>query len=378
MLGKTNTMFVAADESASIQMVTEHILTPSASDIIKIEFLNDRYIAFLSDDKVLMGTDINSLSIVVKEGSPLLASHVIHMDSKYYFSSVARDSDAVTSTNASVYVTQNFIDFQTIQIYEKANFIGLYKTGLEKAVIIISKKLSGDTSENFYMSVLNSLEGYEESAAVFFRIQVKSIDGYYAKISRIIKEKIFVYTAATKSSLAIQVIISLDGTVKEAEAQMMGYANGYFFSLTSQYQLYYSVNGVDYGYLGNLPDAITNFFIAEYEDGAIGLFFKQSEVQKFTIAETPAKLMEALSKAVDATIIGELRSCINKGMYTYIGCTGGTIIKTNIDYSGSGNIPDVTVIKTLSAKQALEKANQYTDVKMKELADRIAALETAF
>lgn len=374
MLGKTNTMFVASAESASIQMITEHILTPSASDIIKIEFLNDRYIAFLSDDKILAGTDINNLSIIIKDGSPLLANHVIYMEDKYYFSSVARDSTNATTTNANVYVTQNFTDFQTIQIREKANFIGLYKTDDEKAVIIINQKAGNDPSEIVYMGVLKTLEGYEESTADFSRILIGNIKSYSAKTSMIIKGKVFIYTDSTTFSPAHHAIVSLDGTVTKASSKMTGYVNGYFFS-NVQNQLYYSINGVDYKYLGNLPDSVTNFFIAEYEDGVIGLFFKQSGVQRFAAAETPAKLMEAINNVVDVNIIGELCACINKGIYTYIGCTGGTILKTSIDYSGSGNVPDVTVIKTLSAKQALEKANQYTDVKIKELSDRITALE---
>lgn len=52
---------------------------------------------------------------------------------------------------------------------------------------------------------------------------------------------------------------------------------------------------------------------------------------------------------------------------TYLGFTGGIIVKLYIDQDGTTQLPDVQLIKTLSAKQALAQAKQYTDEKVAEL-----------
>lgn len=68
MLGKTNLLFVAEDEAAELAFKPEYILTSSSGNILKIEYINNLYFVFTSDNKVLYGSDINSLQTLKKDG----------------------------------------------------------------------------------------------------------------------------------------------------------------------------------------------------------------------------------------------------------------------------------------------------------------------
>ena len=52
---------------------------------------------------------------------------------------------------------------------------------------------------------------------------------------------------------------------------------------------------------------------------------------------------------------------------TYIGFSGGGIIKLYLDQDGTAQLPDIQLVKTLAARQALVQAKQYTDEKVAEL-----------
>ena len=64
----TNAMFVSTEEAAPIQLIQETILTPSTSNIWKIEFVNGVCFAFLHDEKVLYGKDMGNWC--QKKGKP--------------------------------------------------------------------------------------------------------------------------------------------------------------------------------------------------------------------------------------------------------------------------------------------------------------------
>ena len=116
--------------------------------------------------------------------------------------------------------------------------------------------------------------------------------------------------------------------------------------------------------------------IMEFEDGVIGLFYKSGSTYKFTVAESPSKIISAMDNAVEVNIIGNILTGMENAGHTYIGCTGGVILKTYADYSGNGNAPDVALLKTLSAKQALAESKKYTDERFAALEARVALLET--
>ena len=55
------------------------------------------------------------------------------------------------------------------------------------------------------------------------------------------------------------------------------------------------------------------------------------------------------------------RSVMEYDGKTYVGTNSGIIYEFSLDYEGIIQRPDVAIIKTLAAKQALEQSLQYTD-----------------
>ena len=73
------------------------------------------------------------------------------------------------------------------------------------------------------------------------------------------------------------------------------------------------------------------------------------------------------NEEVDISDNFEVTSWIEDDGKTYIGTNNGIIYEYQLDYSGTLQRPDVTIIKTLSAKQALKQALQYTDESVEKL-----------
>lgn len=378
MLGKTNALFVTGTESADAQLIQEAILTVSAANIEKIEYINEYYFAFLSDEKVLYGKDINNLAILKNGNADMLASHVIYADEKYYF---VQSKEAITIYNdaikesAIVYSTNDLVTFEEIVIKQGHGFIGLYKSSAGRIALLIYKKTetSGKTISKAYMLVLNTLQNYVEDDALM-QIDMSygwQVENYFNRKSIMVKDRIIIGETWGTTNEKTDAIISLDGTHTQADAQRTDYAHGYFFNIKSG-MIYYSINGINYSLLGKIERSIKK--IVEFENSVMGIFSIENEKYKFAIAESPEKLLEAMNNSTEVNIIGDILTGVESGGYTYIGCSGGVILKTYIDYSGTGNIPEVTVLKTLSAKQALERSKVYTEQKIAELKEYVDSL----
>ena len=118
--------------------------------------------------------------------------------------------------------------------------------------------------------------------------------------------------------------------------------------------------------------------VFEY-DGNIALIYSctenESTVKKMIIASTPKGLVDATNNAIPVAIDYVIHSDLYKEDYAYLGCTGGIIIKAKLEYSDSSLTPEVVVIKTLAAKEALAQSKRYTDEQVTVLEARVAALE---
>lgn len=383
MLGRTNAMFVSTEEAAPIQLIQETILTPSTSNIWKIEFVNGVCFAFLHDEKVLYGKDMGSLAILKNGNDPLLASHVVYADGKYYLARAEEGYDT-TDGYAVVLASGDLSVFQEIRIREGYRMVGLYESTAGKIVLLTYHSASASSSSPKGMSMLvaDTLEGYQEEGQRFIPISVSSYfspDKDYFKWSKLLKDRVVMTERTGTSTTSDTVVISLDGTRVVAGSSYTAFAHGYFYSnvsfTNSIGRLYYSINGIDYSLLKVTEDR-GSAKIMEFSDGVTGIFFTKDGVLSFAAAESPAKLAEAMeNRAVAVSVMGHVLAGTEHGGHTYIGCTGGVILKTHVDYSGNGSVPEVVVLKTLGARQALEQAKKYTDERYALLEARIAALE---
>lgn len=238
-----------------------------------------------------------------------------------------------------------------------------------------------------YILIVDSLEGYDEDSASFVDCGKKLCINYKtATTTKMIKDRIFTIIYGGASNNTNGYIYTLDGTGVSTSKLYTWFALDYFFyknaagTSTGRDGLYYSFNGIDYTMLNfSSVDTFKIYNVFEY-DGAIAMIYTCIEnsktVQKLAIAMTPKELETAINSAIYVSIDYTMQndSDLYKDDYAYLGCSGGIIIKANLDYTDTTR-PDITLLKTLSAKQALVESKRYTDEKFAALEARVAALE---
>lgn len=381
MLGKTNLLFVAEDEQLDLSFNPQYILTSSSSDILKIEYINNLFFAYTGDDKVLYGSDINNLQTLKKDGSPFPATYIIYKNNAYYMIVKEQSTEKVV-----VYKTTNLSTFEEITIRNASSeTIGavtltagaLLLTSDNRIAMLYTIKTSNYTHTR--LVIVDTLEGFSHGADNFIELNTYIETG--CDKTYMLKDRI-----VNMYSVDNTYIITLDGTVKSA-LPFTTYAAGYFFytasyrdigtmSSNSKLAVYYSLNGVDYQavhldistYSNNVLTE-TKFF--EY-DGNIVMYYPD----KIAITSTPKGLVEATKNAIPVEMDYKIKTVVSlyKDDYVYLGGTGGIIIKAKLDYTDTTR-PDITLLKILSAKQALAEAKRYTDEKIAALEARVKTLE---
>ena len=381
MLGKTNLLFVAEDEPTDLSFTPQYILTPASGSIIKLEMINNLIFAFTSDEKVYYGSDINNLQLMKKSDAFMPAKHIIYADGVYYMTNIES-----TKGKAIIYKTSDFSTYEELTLKTGNSSYtypvhGLFLKSTGEIVVLIEEKISDNSTEK-YLLIVETLTGYDEQNADFISIgKGQYIYQKNACYTTMKKDRIFTEFYKGTSSGTYGKIITLDGTVSTCD-KYTHFASDYFFRFAdnmSRKTLYYSLNGIDYIYL-NFTNAVENFDAIElFEyDGNIALIYNGNGGTKIALAATPSGLIEAISTAIPVKYdyTPHQNSNLYNDEYVYLGCTGGIIIKAKIDYSDITR-PDISLLKTLSARQALTAANEYTERLFAELETRVEALEKA-
>lgn len=390
MLGKTNLLFVAEDEPTDLSFNPQYILTSSSGNILKIEYINNLFFVFANDNKVLYGSDINNLQTLKKDGSPFPATYIIYKNNAYYMITKEESNEKVV-----VYKTTNLTSFEEILIRsissEVDSDLTVYNAGAllltsdNRIAMLYSKVRENVPRMRFILT--DSFDGFNHESNNF--IEFNEYMGYDFYKTYMLKDRIFSYYSSNSLYL-----ITLDGTLKNV-TQFTNYAAGYFFyvstyttsnmSSSRKLVVYYSLNGVDYQAVQlDIPAYNTStmkgvsFF--EY-DGNIAMLYPDENdemKQKIAISPTPKGLVDAVKTAIPVSVDYSIQTKISlyKDDYVYLGSTGGIIIKAKLDYTDTAR-PDITVLKTLSAKQALVESKRYTDEKIAALEAKVKALEEA-
>lgn len=162
------------------------------------------------------------------------------------------------------------------------------------------------------------------------------------------------------------------------------YVNGYFFYIFGGYingasgsyteKIYCSRDGVNYKKIMDEKKGTLYAGDRKIQDntilpinGKLAVIFSKSNERYLNIADTMTAVGADKNEEVDIFDNFEVTSWIEDDGKTYIGTNNGIIYEYQLDYSGTLQRPDVTIIKTLSAKQALKQALQYTDESVEKL-----------
>lgn len=382
MLGKTNLLFVAEDEPTDLSFTPQYILTPASDSIIKIEMINNLFFAYTSDGKVYYGSDMNHLQILKKDGAFMLAKHIIYADGVYYMTNIETTKD-----KAIIYKTPDLVSYEQLTLKTSNDswyypVHGLFLNSAGEIVALVEKNGTSGNYSDKYLLVAESLENYVENSASFIQLENGyKISGTGVHSTTMEKDRIFANVSGGSSISNSGIIITLDGTSISCE-KYTHFAADYFFRVgdtATNKKLYYSLNGKDYINI-DFSKVDTNFSakeVFEY-DGNIALIYSGSQGTKLALSATPTGLVEAISSAIPVNFDYAIRQNSNlyNDDYVYLGSTGGIVVKAKIDYSDTTR-PDITLLKTLSARQALTAANEYTEKLFAALELRVEALEKA-
>lgn len=296
-----------------------------------------------------------------------------------------------------VYKTSNLTSFEEIVIRressEERNKSGstiTYCTGAllltsDNRIAMLYSKTEGDGQPCIRFILCDTFDSFDHVGNNFVEFNeslVCSCNSTY-----MLKDRIFSYYSSNSIYL-----ITLDGSLQKV-TPFSYYAAGYFFYVSTyntsnmsyniKLAVYYSLNGVDYqavqldvgAYNASTTKGVSIF---EY-DGNIAMLYPDENdgmKQKIAISPTPKGLVDAVKTAIPVSVDYSIQTKISlyKDDYVYLGSTGGIIIKAKLDYTDTTR-PDITVLKTLSAKQALVESKRYTDEKIAALEARLLELE---
>lgn len=379
MLGRTNLLFVAGDNTSELAFTPDYILTSASGNILKIEYINDLFFVFTEDEKVLYGSDMNNLQTLKNGNEAFAAKHIIYADGVYYLTKIER-----TTSKAIIYKSSDLISYEVITLKTGTSSYsypvhGLFLDSKGEIVVLIEEYKDTYSSHNRYLLIVDTLEGFQEESASFIEVTPTPYNKNTTAIgTRLKKDRIFTYINASSSYDDGGRMISLDGTMSSVDMYSF-FALDYFFKLQSHSpsRLYYSLNGTDYISL-EFSNDVTDFNainVFEY-GGTIALIYRCTEneetVTKMTTAATPKELIKATASAIPVTIdYGMIaNSNVYVDEYAYLGSTGGIVIKGKIDNAETER-PDVVVVKGMAAKEALKQANDYTDEKYKTITKEV-------
>lgn len=361
MLGKTNIIYVAKDQGSEMQFVTETFITQSSSDIEKIKYLNGLFFVFVAGGSVLYGEDINDLNFLRDNEKLISASNVVYFKGKYVFIDT---NLAYRAKNASYYVTEDLSVFNLYEIPQSAISKGSLR------ILDMAINYTGQLAFLVYVIDDNSSISYTyfriwtcdvPTDADSFEIQhgSKQFQGNYViKKNTFMRDRFLVYCYFSSTEYCY--CITMDGTMEEVAVgnYPIGIVDNMAY-ISIDTNTYYSLNFKNYIKVRSFP--LTCCFpiggrIGLYNEGTLELASKVTDFasEKSTTLEISGIDYEVLCY----TVVDE---------YTYLGCKGGIVIQCLLDVEGIYQTPEIALVKTLSAKQALSQAMNYTDEKIAEL-----------
>ncbi len=372
MLGKTNILFVSKNDASEAQIVQEKILTASSGKIVKIEFLNDLVFAY-TDAGVLYGTDVKTMDYIRKDGENLTATHFIYHGGKYY----CCNANQSMQEKGIIYATEDFSAYEEIVIEEnilldtrnEAKFIvsGIFKDSRGRIVVMVRRMQENAVTIQLVLHIFDTFEGLSEAEIVTCDKPNISEDQSLTCYNVLLKDRIFT---------SYGYVCSLAGKSYVGPETLL-YAHDYFFRLNTDTtnkdnplaSVYRSFDGINWAKELNVDiEAYPQCYIFPVS-GKICLTYLDTQKRCFAnLAGGVGKVGNSANETFELDIPERIYTAAEdyEGN-AYLGCSGGIINKISLDTDGTTKLPEVQLIKTLAAKQALVQAKQYTDEKVAEL-----------
>lgn len=366
MVGKTNLTFISKEESSSVQLIQKSYVTNAGGKIWKIEVINGKFFVFVGGDAsaadyVLIGTDMSNLQFAMKDGKKLRVTHIIFKDGVYYFTYFS-----TSPAGCYIYETEDFNEYKEILVKDNGSFYNtaIFLNPQGNIVYLAQERKSSYTNVCIWSGesmeeLLNN--GFKRGGTVEYQtdfLQARMIDGS-------------IYTNTYR-------IDSMGNTKRTGDLIKHSYAGGYFFYMKDVQNLYRSRDGInatlassEMGY-ANIRDK-TAMCVIPISDEFCFIYETSDRENYVNIADNILDVGAASNPNLKLNEKMDITSTLEYGEKTYVGTSGGIIYELQLDYDGIIHRPDLTLIKTMSAKQALSQSLQYTDECMAKLESYIDA-----
>lgn len=355
MVGKTNLAFISKGDSSNAQLIQKSYVTDINETIWKIEKINGKIFVF-GGNNVLMGTEMGDLEFVRKDQKNLRVTHIIFIDGMYYCIADGLD--------LCIYKTKDFNEYEEMKFGGAGEKnLGIFLDTHGKIIFVSYAKHS------YYGYIMRTAESIEDITKVDYAESGIFTSNNIGSNAVMIENRIYVKAGDWWRQLSLACDLR---QFENGQFKVCSYAGGYFFFMKDSNSLYRSRDGIDATLVSsemnyaNIKDSFQTYVIPI--SGKYCLIYETSDGKNYVnIADdilnvgAPDNL---IIEQADKIIAGSLFEDNGK---TYVGTSGGVIYEFQLDYEGILQRPDVTVIKTLSAKQALSQSLQYTDESIESL-----------
>lgn len=381
MLGKTNIVYVAKDQGSEMQFVVEYIPSITSANIVDMKFYNGFLFAFTLYKNVLFGTDAGNMKFLNFNDDLLQATDVLFFNGEYiFFDRYARFPINTDNKEVSLkyYASKNLEDIEerTVKVdsvaitgigysCDQSLIAGMAIDGDNNlTILILSTKLPKDgILNNSVLAIPEVIFTNDiDTGTVKKKVTGKDISIYLNKFYMyFMRNRYMIYSPGnTHSSTNYYHSISIyDGMLGYPKNEPVMVKDDIAYYIIDS-KLYYSINFVDQKLLrGSKTDGIfpVGNRLAIYSD------------DKIFLADTLQGISDNMAREIE---VGEFDYGIGVAVEadegnTYMGCMNGIITKCFLDADGEYKIPEVQLVKTLAARQALSQAKDYTDGKVAEL-----------
>lgn len=400
MLGKTNIIYVTKDQSSEMQFVTEYIQTKSTSNFSDIKYRNGMFFALEHAQygqavRTLYGSDIEKLEYLKYNDAMLEITNVQFFDGNYIL--FDRNKEFEYDKNSNTITLEYYAGSDLSQLEKKCLTYDLPDTNetTVRCGKIIDAEISSDDKLVFLILAYKGNWQTSQNTTLWYVLKLMSdintvqeeivTEEKYNKLGGnadiyFMRDRFYGLNDNT-STYSKCYMLSLDGILTESSDLVIPHAilNEIAYYIVDR-AIYYSTNFTSKVLIRPKPADQYN------EPYPIGIFSIGGRIAfKYYVGYDEYKLLLAdsfndIRDNMTSLDVGNfcdysVSGWVEAGGYTYFAGPSGIIVKCLLDTEGSYQLPEVTLVKTLAARQALDQAKHYTDEKIAELKSYIDSLK---
>lgn len=390
MLGKTNIIYVAKDQNSEMQFVKEYIQTKSTSNIAKVEYYNGTLFALTGNGTgngwhVLYGSDANKLEYLKYNDAMIEITDVQFFDGNYIFYN--RKKEFESNTENGIITLEYYAGSNLLQLEKKCLTYNTNETKWLKYGSIIGAEINSENNLVFLIAAHDMVSS--TTVNIWYVIDILSdLDTVQKEIvteknnialgdnSQIwfMRDRFFGLNYRSSKTCFI---LSLDGIItqqNECAFPKMVLNDIAYYIVDSA--IYYSTNFINKVLIrsGNSNRKTEKVFSIKERIAFYDKCNPESD-SILSLADSFNDIKDKMASIVIGTFCDYDVYCwVEAGEYTYFGGPNGIIVKCLLDIEGSYQLPEITLVKTLAAREALDQAKQYTDEKIAELKSYVDSL----